>query len=83
MTQIFQGPRNLREIVVGEIKTGQGRHGGNLRWNALQTVARQIENCHLRQKSKTAGQALRRLQERVEKCVVNCNSSPLSYCEPG
>ena len=60
MTQILQGPRNFREIVVGQVQTGEGRHGGNLRWDALQAVAGQIQNRHLRQKPQSAREALRR-----------------------
>ena len=51
MTQILQARRNFRQIVVGQIQTGQTGHGGNLGGNALQTVAGQIQNCNLRQKS--------------------------------
>ena len=71
MTQIFQSPGNFREIVVGQVQASKGRHGGYLRRNALQTVAGQIQNCHLRQKSKSAREALRKetLQERSE--IVN------------
>ena len=49
MTQILQARRNFRQIVVGQIQTGQTGHGGNLGGNALQTVAGQIQNCNLRQ----------------------------------
>ena len=66
MTQILQARRNFRQIVVGQIQTGQTGHGGNLGGNALQAVARQIQICNLRQKSQTSRKALDLIVSQVE-----------------